>query len=96
MKLTNWIPFVINSSNWEKAQPVAEKAISQILTGRESEFKVMKFQTVDLIIQPEMVLDIVGELWKTKAVEMMKGGMFSIRSLFNCLFLQRNMLLRKS
>lgn len=62
MKITHWIPFAINSQNWEKARPIAEKAISTILKGDELSFK------------PEMVLDVVGELWKTKAVEMMKGG----------------------
>jgi len=61
VKITHWIPFAISEENWKKAFPVAKECFSSIMKNNTTSFK------------PEMVLDVIGELWKTKAVEMMKG-----------------------
>jgi len=58
MKLTHWIPFAINEENWKKAFPVAQKCFSEVMGTK---------------FEPKLVLEVIGELWKTKAVEMMKG-----------------------
>jgi ubiquitin-protein ligase len=60
-EITHWIPFVVNEENWVKAREVACESMSLIKTGKKSSFEI------------SFVLDVIGELWKTKAVEMMKG-----------------------
>jgi len=60
--ITHYIPFALNQEHWKlKGFEVAKESISLIVTGVKDRFK------------PYMVIDTIGELWKTKAVEMMKG-----------------------
>ena len=54
-----FLPFALNGAYWEKALTVAEKSIREI-SGHD-------------LFSLEDVLDVIGELWKTKVVEMMKG-----------------------
>jgi len=60
-KMTHFLPFAINADNWKKVQQKTQESISLIMTDYPNKFK------------PSLVLDVIGEMWKTKAVEMMKG-----------------------
>eukprot|EP01117_Protostelium_nocturnum_P020430 TRINITY_DN9185_c0_g1_i1.p1 TRINITY_DN9185_c0_g1~~TRINITY_DN9185_c0_g1_i1.p1 ORF type:complete len:524 (-),score=154.75 TRINITY_DN9185_c0_g1_i1:25-1596(-) len=59
LAITHWLPFAVNEEHWAKALPLAKEAFAQI-SGANG-FNVGQ------------VLDVIGELWKNKAVEMMKG-----------------------
>eukprot|EP01105_Mastigella_eilhardi_P007472 TRINITY_DN18907_c0_g1_i1.p1 TRINITY_DN18907_c0_g1~~TRINITY_DN18907_c0_g1_i1.p1 ORF type:complete len:375 (-),score=65.77 TRINITY_DN18907_c0_g1_i1:27-1151(-) len=59
-RLTHWLPFVVSKEHWARVLPTAKQCCSLIVRDTPTGFL------------PGDVLHVIGELWKTKAVEMMK------------------------
>jgi len=66
MKITHFFPFAINEQHWSKAKKVLPGCIDAILEGHQEHNLSAS--------QDDRLLFIVGELWKSMAVLMMKGG----------------------
>mmetsp|Transcript_4517 Transcript_4517/g.6173 ORF Transcript_4517/g.6173 Transcript_4517/m.6173 type:complete len:703 (-) Transcript_4517:111-2219(-) len=66
MKLTHFFPFAINERHWSKAKRVLPWCLDSILGGHKERNLSDN--------QDDKLLFVVGELWKSMAVLMMKGG----------------------
>ena len=64
--MTHFFPFAINEDHWQKAKRVLPGCVNAILRNGPEDASV---QT-----QEDRLLFVVGELWKSMAVLMMKGG----------------------
>eukprot|EP01106_Pelomyxa_sp_JSP_P014952 TRINITY_DN4948_c0_g1_i1.p1 TRINITY_DN4948_c0_g1~~TRINITY_DN4948_c0_g1_i1.p1 ORF type:complete len:399 (+),score=78.60 TRINITY_DN4948_c0_g1_i1:126-1199(+) len=60
-KITHWLPFAITAEHWARVAATAQQAMSFISFNDYTRF------------HPGLVFEVVGEMWKTKAVELMKN-----------------------
>jgi hypothetical protein len=60
-RINYFLPFAINQVHWERARPILKAVVAQLAP-----------QTNEPISQ--QIFFVLGELWKSKVVEMMKGG----------------------
>lgn len=68
-EFTHFFPFAINELHWAKAKRVLPGCVEAILRGSEER---------NLSSDPaDRLLFVVGELWKSMAVEMMKGNAYA-------------------
>jgi hypothetical protein len=60
-RINYFLPFAINQAHWERARPIFKAVVAQLAPQKNEPIS-------------QQVFFVLGELWKSKVVEMMKGG----------------------